>query len=48
MFADMPVLITCQSCGYFRQAHAFKVMQWIAKVVKDKSLPLFQRRPDIF
>jgi hypothetical protein len=48
MLADMPVRITCESCGHFRQAHAFKVIRWIANRMRDRTLPLFQPVSGVF
>ena len=48
MFADLPVSITCETCGRIRQMHAFTVMQMIATRVPERTLPLFRPIPGLF
>jgi len=42
MFADMPVRITCESCGYFRQMHAFELMRKLSKKRREKGVNLWE------
>lgn len=48
MFADLPVSITCESCGHVRRMHAFKAVRMIAPRIQARALPLLRPVPGVF
>lgn len=48
MFADMPVRITRDSCGYFRLMHAFELMRTLSKKRKEAGVKLWVPVPGFY
>ena len=46
--ADMPVRITCERCGNFRQMHAFELTQKLKEKNKDTALNLWEPLPGFY
>lgn len=47
-FADMPVRITCDHCGNFKQMHAYSAMQLLSPKRKETGVPLFRPVSGLF
>ncbi len=48
MFAQMPVRITCEGCGHFRQMAAYNALRLLSKKRKDEGVPLWKAVEGIF
>jgi hypothetical protein len=46
--ADMPVRITCEACGNFRQMHAFELTRKLSRNRRDTALNLWEPVPGFY
>lgn len=45
VFADLPILVTCQECAHFRQMHAYQLKR---KKIDAGQLPLWKPVPGFY
>ena len=48
VFADLPILIRCETCGRMRQMHSFKLMQLLPRTRKAEDILLWKKTAGFF